>query len=109
MLLRRGPIEGSTEGASSEVESILASRGPDGRPLIESEISFASRILGRGPLSEAEISSMVSEALGGPYRGAGPWAKHVLGFPYLKRLQASEFEKDLARVLDNVLYVLRVF
>ena len=108
-LLRRGLVEGSAEGASSEAESVLASRGPDGRPSSESEIAFASRILGRGPSSEAEISSTVSEALGGPYRGAGPWAKRVLGFPYLKRLQASEFGNDLARVPDYVLRVLRVF
>ena len=109
LLLRRGPVEGSTEGASSEAESVFASRGPDGRPLIELEISFASRILGRGPSSEAEISSTVSEALGGPYRGAGPWAERDLGFSYLKRLRASEFGKDPAWVPHPVLRVLRVF
>ena len=63
----RGLVEGSAEGASSEAESVLASRGPDGRPS-----------------SEAEISPSISEALEGPNRGAGPWAKRVLGFPYLK-------------------------
>ena len=82
-------MEGSAEGASSEAESVLASRGPDGRPS-----------------SEAEISSSVSEALEGPNRGAGLWAKRVLGFPCLKRLRASEFGKDLARVPN---YVLRMF
>jgi len=35
-----------------------------------------------------------------------PWAKRVLGSPCLKRLRASEFGKDPARVLY---YVLRVF
>ena len=109
LLLRRGLVEGSTEGASSEAESVLASRGPDGRPSSESEVAFASRILGRGPSSEVEISSTVSEALGGPYRGAGPRAERVLGFPYPKRLRASEFGKDLARVPNYVLRVLRVF
>ena len=87
----------------------LASRGPDGRPSSESEIAFASRILGRGPSSEAEISSTVSEALGGPYRGAGPWAERDLGFPCLKWLRASEFGKDPARVPNPVLRMLRVF
>ena len=82
-------MEGSAEGASSEAESVLASRGPDGRPS-----------------SEAEISSSVSEALEGPNHGAGPRAKHVLGFPCLKRLRASEFGKDPTRVPN---YVLRVF
>ena len=109
LLLRRGPVEGSTEGASSEAESVLASRGPDGRPSIESEIAFTSMILGRGPSSEAEISSTVSEASGGPYRGAGLWAERDLGFPYLKKLRASEFGKDLARVPNYVLRVLGVF
>ena len=109
MLLRRGPVEGSAEGASSEAESVLASRGPDGRPSSESEIAFASRVLDREPSSEAEISSTVSEALGGPYRGAGPWVERDLGFPYLKRLRASEFGKDPARVPNPVLRVLRVF
>ena len=109
LLLHQGPVEGSTQGASSEAESVLASRGPDGRPSSESEVAFASRILGRGPSSEAEISSTVSEALGGPYRGAGPRAERVLGFLYLKRLRASEFGKDLARVSNYVLRVLGVF
>ena len=96
LLLRRGPVEGSTEGASSEAESVLASRGPDGRPSSESEVAFASRILGRGPSSEVEISSTVSEALGGLYHGAGPWAERDLGFPCLKWLRASEFGKGPA-------------
>ena len=52
---------------------------------------------------------MVSETLEGPYRGAGPWAERDLGFPYLKRLRASEFGKDPARVTNLVLRVLRVF
>jgi len=112
-------MEGSAEGASSEAQSILASRGPDGRPLSEAEFilgsgrpsSEAEFILApRGPdgrpSSEAEISSSVSEALEGPNRGAGPWAKRVLGFPCLKRLRTSEFGKDPARV---PYYVLRVF
>jgi len=81
-------MEGSAKGASSEAESVLASRGPDGRPL-----------------REAEISSSVSEALEGPNRGAGLWAKRVLGFPCLKRLRASEFGKDPARVPYYVLCV----
>ena len=75
----------------------------------ESEITFASRVLGREPSSEAEIVSTVSEALGGPYRGAGPWAERDLGFPYLKRLWASEFGKDPARVPNPTVRVLRVF
>ena len=104
----RGPVEGSAEGASSEAESVLASRGPDGRSSSESELAFASRVLGRELSSEAEISSTVSEALGGPYRGAGPWAEHDSGFPYLKRLRASEFGKDPARVTNPVLRMLRV-
>ena len=108
-LLRRGLVVGSAEGNSSDAESVLASRGPDGRPSSESEIAFASRVLGREPSSEAEISSMVSETLEGPYSGAGPWAKRDLGFPYLKRLRASEFGKDPARVPNPVLRVLRVF
>jgi len=82
-------VEGSAEGASSEAEFVLASRGPDGRPS-----------------SEAEISSSVSEALEGPNRGAGLWAKRVLGFPCLKRLRASEFGRNPARVPN---YILRVF
>ena len=85
-------MEGSAKGASSEAESVLASRGPDGRPL-----------------SEAEILSSVSEALEGPNRGAGPWAKRVLGFPYLKEASGVRvregsrpgaelcFERDLAQ------------
>ena len=96
-------------GASSEAESVLASRGPDGRPSSESEIAFASRVLGREPSSEGEISSTVNEALGGPYRSAGPWAELDLGFPYLKRLRLSEFGKDPAWVPNPVLRVLRVF
>ena len=52
---------------------------------------------------------MVSETLEGPYSGAGPWAERDLGFPYLKRLRASEFGKDPARVPNPVLRVLRVF
>ena len=108
-LLRRGPVEGSTDGASSEAESVLTSWDPDGQPSSESEIAFASKVLGREPSSEAEISPTVSEALGGPYRGAGPWAECVLGFSYLKRLRASEFGKDPARVPNPVLRVLRVF
>ena len=108
-LLRRGLVGGSAEGASSEAKSVLASRGPNGRSSSESEITFASRVLGREPSSEAEISSMVSETLEGPYSGAGPWAERDLGFPYLKRLWASEFGKDPARVLNPVLRVLRVF
>ena len=52
---------------------------------------------------------MASETLEGPYRGAGPWAECDLGFPYLKRLQASEFGKEPARVPNPVLRVLRVF
>ena len=83
--------------------------GPDGRPSSESEIAFASRVPGREPSSEAEISSTVNEALGGPYSGARPRAERILGFPYLKRLRASEFGKDLARVPNYVLRVLRVF
>ena len=47
------------------MESVLALRGPDGRPSSEAEIAFASRVLGRAPSSEAEISSTVSKALGG--------------------------------------------
>ena len=82
-------MEGSAEGASSQAESVLALRGPDGRPS-----------------SEAEISSSVSKALEGPNRGAGPRAKRVLGFPCLKRLRASEFGKDPARVPN---YILREF
>ena len=85
-------MEGSAEGASSEAESVLASRGPDGRPS-----------------SEAEISSSVSEALEGPYHSAGLWAERDLGFPYLKRLRASEFGKDPAWVPNPVLRALRVF
>ena len=108
MLLRRGPVKGSAEGASSEAESVLASRGPDGRPSSESEIAFALRVLGREPSSEAESSSTVSEALGGPYRGAGPWAERDLGFPYMNMLQASEFGKDPAWVPNPVLHVLGV-
>ena len=77
-------MEGSAEGASSEAESVLASRGPDGRPSSEAEIILAPRGPDGRPSSQAEISSSVSEALEGPNRGAGPWAKHVLGFPYLK-------------------------
>ena len=96
--MRRGPVEGSAEGASSEAESVLASRGPDGRPSSESEIAFASRVLGREPSSEGEISSTVNEALGGPYRSAGLWAERDLGFPCPKRLRASEFGKSPARV-----------
>ena len=116
-------MEGLAEGASSEAESVLASRGPDGRPSSEVEFILTPRgpdgrpsseaeivLAPRGPdgrpSSEAEISSSVSEALEGPNRGAGLWAKRVLGFPCLKRLRASEFEKDPARVLY---YVLRVF
>ena len=49
---------------SSEAESVLASRGPDGRSSSESELAFASRVLGRELSSEAEISSTVSEAFG---------------------------------------------
>jgi len=108
-LLRRGPVEGSAEGASSEAESVLTSRGPDGRPSSESEIAFASRVLGREPSSEAKISSTVSEDLGGAYRSAGPWAEHDLSFPYLKRLRASEFGKDPAQAPNPVLRVLRMF
>ena len=52
---------------------------------------------------------MASDASEGPYRGARLWAECGLGFPYLKRLQASEFGKDLAWVPDYVLHVLRVF
>ena len=65
LLLCRGLVGGSAEGASSEAEFVLASRGPDGRPSSESEIDFASRVLGREPSSEAKISSTVSEDLGG--------------------------------------------
>ena len=108
-LLRRGPVEGSAEGASSEAESVLASRGPDGRSSSESEITFASRVLGRELSSEAEIASTVNEALWGPYRGAGPWTERDLGFPYLKRLWASEFGKDPAWVPNPAVRVLRVF
>ena len=116
-------MEGSAEGASSEAESILASRGPDGRPSSEAEfiltprgpdgrpssdaeIILAPRVPDGRPSSEAEISSSVSEALERPNRGDGPWAKRVLGFPYLKRLRASEFGKDPVRVPN---YVLRMF
>jgi hypothetical protein len=106
--LRRGLVGGSAEGASSEAKSVLASRGLDGRSSSESEITFASRVLSREPSSEAEIISTVSEALGGPYRGAGPWAERDLGFPYMNRLQASEFGKDPAWVPNPVLRVLRV-
>ena len=77
-------MEGSAEGASSEAKSVLASRGPDGRPSSEAEIILAPRGADGRPSSETEISSSVREALEGPNRGAGPWAKHVLGFPYLK-------------------------
>ena len=99
-------MEGSAKGASSDAESVLASRGPNGRPSSEAEIILASRGPDGRPSSEAEISPSISEALEGPNRGAGPWAKHVLGFPCLKRLRASEFRKDPARVPN---YVLRVF
>ena len=99
-------MEGSAKGASSEAESVLASRGPNGRPSSEAEIILASRGPDGRPSSEAEISPSISEALEGPNRGAGPWAKCVLGFPCLKRLRASEFGKDPARV---PYYVLRVF
>ena len=116
-------MEGSAEGASSEAESVLASRGPDGRPSMEAEfilaprgpdgrpsseakIILAPRVPDGRPSSEAEISSSVSEALEGQNRGAGPWAKCVLGFPCLKRLRASEFGKDPARV---PIFILRVF
>ena len=99
-------MEGSAEGASSEAESVLASRGPDGRPSSEAELILAPRGADGRPSSEAEILSSVSEALEGPNRGAEPWAKRVLGFPCLKRLRASEFEKDMARVPN---YVLRMF
>ena len=98
-------MEGLAEGASSEAESVLASRGPNGRPSSEAEIILASRGPDGRPSSEAEISSSVSEALEGPNRGAGPWAKRVLGFPCLKRLQAFEFGKDPARVPNYVLHV----
>ena len=94
-LLRRGLVEGSAEGNSSDAESVLASRGPDGRPSSESEIDFASRVLGREPSSEAEISSMVSETLEGPYRGAGPWAEYIFG-PFVP-------EEGLGRVFSYVL------
>ena len=99
-------MEGSAEGASSEAESVLASRGPDGRPSSEAEIILAPRGADGRPSSETEISSSVREALEGPNRGAGPWAKRVLGFPYQKRLRASEFRRDPARVPN---YVLRAF
>ena len=116
-------MEGSAEGASSEAESVLASRGPDGRPSSEAEFILAPRgpdgrpsseaeliLAPRGadgrPSSEAEILSSVSEALEGPNCGAGPWAKRVFDFPYQKGLQASEFGRDPARVPN---YVLRVF
>ena len=82
-------MEGSAEGASSEAESVLASRGPDGRPSSEAEFILVPRgpdgrplseveiiLAPRGPdgrpSSEAEISSPVSEALEGPNRSAGP-------------------------------------
>ena len=52
--------------------------------------------------------STACEASEGPYRGAGPWAKRDLGFPYLKWLWAPEFRKDLAQVPNHVLRVLRV-
>ena len=99
-------MEGSAEGASSEAESVLASRGPDRRPSSEAEFILAPRGPDGRPSSEAEISSSVSEALEGPNRGAGARAKRVLGFPCLKRLRASYFGKDPARVPN---YVLRVF
>ena len=51
---------------------------------------------------------MASEALEGPYGSAGLWAERDLGFPYLKRLRASEFGKDPAWVPNPVLHVLRV-
>ena len=99
-------MEGSAKGGSSEAESVLASRGPDGRPSSEAEIILAPRGADGRPSSETEISSSVREALEGPNRGAGPRAKHVLGFPCLKRLRASEFGKNPSRVPN---YVLRVF
>ena len=99
-------MEGSAEGASSEAESVLASRGPNGRPSCEAEIILASRGPDGRPSSKAEISSSVSEALEGPNRGAGPWAKRVLGFPYQKGIRASEFGRDPAWVPN---YVLRAF
>ena len=99
-------MKGSAEGPSSEAESVLASRGPDGRPSSEAEIILASRGPVGRPSSEAEISSSVSEALEGPNHGAGPCAKRVLGFPYQKGLRASEFGRDPARVPN---YVLRAF
>ena len=79
-------MEGSAKGASSEAESVLASRGPDGRPSSEAEFILAPRGPDGRPSSEAEISSSVSKALEGPNRGAGLWDKRVLGFPYLKEV-----------------------
>ena len=84
-------MEGSAEGASSEMESILASRGPDWQPSSEAEFILATRGADGRPSSEAEILSSVSEALEEPYRGAGPWAERDLDFPYLKRIRSSEF------------------
>ena len=99
---RLGRRSGLPRAVSGEAESVHASRGPGGRPSSESEIAFASRGLGGG-------GSTASEASEGPLRGAGPWAERDLGFPYLKKLRASEFKKDLARVPNYVLRVLRVF
>ena len=60
----------------------------------------------RRTLERGGGGSTASEASEGPLRGAGTWAERDLGFPYLKKLRASEFRKDLARVPNYVLRVL---
>ena len=63
----------------------------------------------RGALERGGDVPMASEALEGPYGGAGLWAERDLGFPCPKRLRASEFGKSPARVPYPVLRALRMF
>ena len=64
-------MEGSAEGASSEAESVLASRGPDGRPSSEAEFILAPRGPDGRPSSESEIAFASRGLSGRPSSEAG--------------------------------------
>ena len=104
-----GPPIRSAEGGLERGEVCPRIEGPR-RATLE-RVGDCLRFEGpqRKTLERGGGGSTASEASEGLLRGAGPWAERDLGFPYLKKLRASEFGKGLARVPNYVLRVLGVF